>query len=1326
MTTWANGRCSTVLARLKRASLLPLLLFAVPHLAAQTRTYVWPDCDTAHPCVVHHIDSVADGTASGEDLQDFKFPMEPSSAGNLLVFTVMHVSSKSITVTDNNNGTWQTAVTTTNAADGQTSELLYICGAAAGTNLLTIHLSQAAVHDEPLHFTYDEVSGVAPTACLDGTAAANGLKGTVQPGPVTTTVDGDIILNYGEETYQFPEYDNPIGSVTADASSALLMENTWDKFASQVSLQAAHGAYSPTLTVNGDANNRNWNSVAAAFKPSAGSGTQPTGIHVTRVLHYVGPVVNPVTLPFPSSGNAIVITTSNPSEGGWAMTNLTDNAGHTWTRTPFKNAALDPQIFSTCLGTGSGGQNLVLSWTPGSLNNHLLVYDVAGALTTGGSTGCVGATVNTQTGTQASTTNAPIDGDPVITPTTPGSAIFATSYFGIGPPSASLTPGVVFNSIWATNMIDASGWDTGDPYAYIYTANTSPISFDWQMANSTGLANGGSTYDGAAIEILPGATTQASLTSVAVTPANPSIAAGSTQQFTATGTYSNATTQDITSSASWTSSAPSIATVSNAGLATALCPGSTSIAASLSSVSGQTSLTVTGLATTTTTLSSSANPPLAGQTVTFTAVVSSACGAPTGTVQFMIDGANYGATVPLNSSTATTTATLSSGTHTIAAVYSGSSTFAGSTSNSLTEPVATIATTTTLVASATQIAQGASVTLTATVAAASGTTAPSGTVSFYEGPLLLGTATLNQGTAALTTTQLPGGTDSMTASYSGGGDFAPSASAAVVITVTNSLVDTTLALTASANQINLGTPLTLTARVAAASGTITPDGSVSFYAGTALLGASLLSGGVATLSTTALPAGQNSIVASYAGSAAFNPSISAAVTIAVAVPVVNTTTSLSIVPGGGTLAAGSPYTLSAVVAPVSGTAIPTGSVLFTVGSATLTVPLNASGVAAFSNNAPAAAGTLTLSAAYQGSTAFAPSTSNVIAETIIAAPTSTSLAASATQIPAGSSVTLTASVASSAGHALSTGSVGFYVGSTLLGAVPVSAGVAALTTTALPVGINTVSATFTGSAGLAASTSSAITINVTAVAPDVPAITTLSPLLTLAGSSGFTLTVTGSGFTSASTIHWGSTALATQFVSTSQLTAQVLPANIASAGITAVTVQTPGLSNSNAFQFETDSAGPGIAPPSFTPASATVTPGSIASFSATLPASATGISAQCLNLPAGTTCSYADTTGKVTVTTASATLPGTYPITVVFTETLPVSAPAFAVLPVLLLPLAGFRRRGSIRIASGILLLLIVGFGLVSGCGSKAGGSSTTTPQSQTVTSSAVVTLTVQ
>jgi uncharacterized protein YjdB len=84
----------------------------------------------------------------------------------------------------------------------------------------------------------------------------------------------------------------------------------------------------------------------------------------------------------------------------------------------------------------------------------------------------------------------------------------------------------------------------------------------------------------------------ATLVSIAVTPANSSMAVGTTKQFTATGTYSDASMQDITASVIWTSSTPAAATISARGLASSVASGTTTITASFGSISGSTGLTV--------------------------------------------------------------------------------------------------------------------------------------------------------------------------------------------------------------------------------------------------------------------------------------------------------------------------------------------------------------------------------------------------------------------------------------------------------------------------------------------------------------------------------------------------------------------------------------------------------------------------------------------------------------------------------------------------------------------------------------------------------------
>ncbi len=82
------------------------------------------------------------------------------------------------------------------------------------------------------------------------------------------------------------------------------------------------------------------------------------------------------------------------------------------------------------------------------------------------------------------------------------------------------------------------------------------------------------------------------------------------------------------------------------------------------------------------TVSTSADPSPTGSNVTFTAVVSSSAGTPTGTVQFRADGTALGSPVTLVSGGASrVTASLTHGSHTIAAEYPGDGNFFGSTNH---------------------------------------------------------------------------------------------------------------------------------------------------------------------------------------------------------------------------------------------------------------------------------------------------------------------------------------------------------------------------------------------------------------------------------------------------------------------------------------------------------------------------------------------------------------------------------------------------------------------------------------------------------------------
>jgi len=132
----------------------------------------------------------------------------------------------------------------------------------------------------------------------------------------------------------------------------------------------------------------------------------------------------------------------------------------------------------------------------------------------------------------------------------------------------------------------------------------------WTSSNSNiaTIANGNAT-PGFAAGVQPGTTTisavfagqvgtasltvtNATLTSITITPASASIPVGKSQQFEAIGSFSDGSTLNLVSQATWTSSNPGVATVNSQGLCDALSSGSSTISAELKGVQGTAILAV--------------------------------------------------------------------------------------------------------------------------------------------------------------------------------------------------------------------------------------------------------------------------------------------------------------------------------------------------------------------------------------------------------------------------------------------------------------------------------------------------------------------------------------------------------------------------------------------------------------------------------------------------------------------------------------------------------------------------------------------------------------
>ena len=347
--------------------------------------------------------------------------------------------------------------------------------------------------------------------------------------------------------------------------------------------------------------------------------------------------------------------------------------------------------------------------------------------------------------------------------------------------------------------------------------------------------------------------------------------------------------------------------------------------------------------------------------------------------------------------------------------------------------------------------------------------------------------------------------------------------------------NTTLSL--SQTTFTHGTPIGVTVSVTGSGGTPTGDIALVTTASPAVnkgLGEITLQSGTGSATLNNFPGGQYQVTARYAGDATFGPSVSSPVTVNVAPE--NSTVSMSgnsfdfstdrYIPVSN--GASFPYgTFIAIDAQTQGASaptgtldgVPTGTATFNdnassgnVSSAALN--LNSKGLAEWIPSGGFPAGTHSVGASYSGDASFASSTATPITFTITKATPVIGIFASPKTIGLGAPTTLTASIAVSPVVPAPTGTVTFNLGNTALGMAQLSPvpyaphqGQATLSATSLPLGTNSVTATYNGDANNLTVTSSAVNIvvmqnsNLSAVINP--------PAINIAGSGVITATVPG-------------------------------------------------------------------------------------------------------------------------------------------------------------------------------------------------------------------------
>ncbi|MDE3104634.1 MAG: Ig-like domain repeat protein [Acidobacteriota bacterium] len=915
------------------------------------------------------------------------------------------------------------------------------------------------------------------TATVNGSSVAS-LSTSVLPvgsDPITATYSGDTNYNgaSGSTTQQVSKATPTVAVTTSGPSiygTSVTLSATVTTGATGTVVFTSGSTTLGTATVNGSG----LASLSTTVLPVGSDPITATYSGDTNYTSASGSTTQQVSKATPTMS----VTTSGPSAYGGAVT-VTATLPSTATGTVVFTSG------STTLGTatvnGSGVATISTSSLPVGSDPISATY--SGDANYNSASGSTTQQVSKATPTVSVTTSGPstYGGAVTVTATVPAGAT-GTVVFTSG--STTLGTGTVNSSGVAT--ISTSSLPAGSntitaTYSGDTNYNTASGSTSQSVAKATPpvtvSTSGTSTYGG-------------TVTVTATLPAGP----------TGTVTFSSGGTTLGTG----TVNSSGVATISTSSLPA----GNNPITATYSGDSNYTGATgtatqVVNKATPTSTLTSSLNPSVFGNTVTLTDTLPTSV---TGTVTFS-SGTTTLATVPVTNGVATyTVSTLPTGGNPIVATYSGD-TNDSSVTASLNQVVNKASPPVTVTTSGPST-YGGTVTVTATVQPGA-----TGTVVFTSGSTTLGTGTLNSsGSVSITTSTLPTGNDTITATYSGDTND-NGGSGTVVQSVAKA--SPTVTLTSSSNPSTTLQQVTFTATVPT-----TATGTVTFTDGSTVLGTSTITNGVATVSVPTLSSGSHSVTATYSGDTNDNGASSTPLT-----QVVNKNTPVLPAPtvSSTSIAPGQQETITEQVP--SGV---TGPVSFFNGATLLGTSPIVNGVATLTTSTlPIGTATITAStpADTNNNAAVSPATQVTVAKIT---PTIT-LTTSSNPAVLNQSVTLTATV-----NAGATGTVSFYDGSTLLGTGAVSsAGVASFNTSGLSVGGHSITAVYSGDSTYNTATSAALSQQIGKL-PTSVVVTASTPAELLGTSVTFTATVAANSPTPTGTVTFfdGAAALASAPLST--------------------------------------------------------------------------------------------------------------------------------------------------------------------------------------------------
>ena len=381
-----------------------------------------------------------------------------------------------------------------------------------------------------------------------------GLATTVSQGSTTITATtgtfkGSATLSVSQPTLTSIALTPANPSFALGTTQTLKATGTYsDGSTLDVTSTAAWSSGSPGIaTVDGQGLVSSVATGSGNITASIGSIVGATNVTVTPAT-LVSIAITPA-IPAISLGGTQPFTATGTYTDG-STQNITDTVQ--WNSDTTTVASVSNQAGSQGLATGVGSGTATISATSGSVSASTVL------------------TVGTATLVSIS-----------VTPTSPSIALGTMQQFtATGTYSDGSTQNLTLRAVWSSDTVSTA------------TINSTGLALSAGLGTATISATSGSVAGSTLLTVTP-----ATLVSITITPPLPSIAAGTTQQFAATGIFTDGSTQDLTQSAYWNSSSASVATISDAsgsqGLASALALGTSTISVSSGTVSQTATLTVT-------------------------------------------------------------------------------------------------------------------------------------------------------------------------------------------------------------------------------------------------------------------------------------------------------------------------------------------------------------------------------------------------------------------------------------------------------------------------------------------------------------------------------------------------------------------------------------------------------------------------------------------------------------------------------------------------------------------------------------------------------------